>query len=338
MPNSRRLNRLTTDELLDLRLCDLQLRIRGSSVERRLRRLYHELEARDLRVKPHVWLSDEWFTPDKVTGFAIPFYMAHPRLYRLERSQMLEVEGGTQKDSLRIMRHEAGHAIDNAFLLHRRPRYRQLFGPFARPYPNWYRPEPNSRGYVLHLPAWYAQSHPAEDFAETFAIWLAPGSRWRKEYAGWPALRKLEYVDEVMRELAGRVPANLSPKKVDELSGIETTLREHYRNKREHYAFLWPPDYDRDLLRIFSDAKGRTSSSAVAFLRRHRRELCQEVAEGTGVHTYAIDQMLAQMINRCRELKLQVRLTRNRARQKLFVLLTVQTMNGIHTGYHRLAL
>jgi hypothetical protein len=237
------------------------------------------------------------------------------------------------------MRHEAGHVFDNAFRLHARPRYRELFGPFARPYPNWYKPEPNSRDHVLHLPAWYAQSHPAEDFAETFAVWLAPGSRWKRQYAGWPALRKLEYIDELMKTLAGRSPANRSRRRVDPLNRIEITLREHYRNKREHYAFLWPPDYDRDLLRIFSsEARDKSCPSAVGFLRRHRRELCHEVAEGTGVHNYAIDQMLAQMINRCRELRLRVSLTQQHAKQKLFVLLTVQTMNGIHTGYSRVAL
>jgi hypothetical protein len=284
-------------------------------------------------------LSEEWFTPDEVAGFAIPFYLAHPRLSRLERKQMLVVEGGTEKDCLRIMRHEAGHVIDNAFHLHARPRYRELFGPFARPYPNWYKPEPNSRNHVLHLPAWYAQSHPAEDFAETFAVWLAPGSRWKRQYAGWPALRKLEYIDELMKTLAGRSPANRSRRRVDPLNRIEITLREHYRNKREHYAFLWPPDYDRDLLRIFSsEARDKSCPSAVGFLRRHRRELCHEVAEGTGVHNSAIDQMLAQMINRCRELRLRVSLTQQHAKQKLFVLLTVQTMNGIHTGYSRVAL
>ena len=26
----------------------------------------------------------------------------------------------------------------------------------------------------MHLDPWYAQSHPDEDFAETFAVWLTP--------------------------------------------------------------------------------------------------------------------------------------------------------------------
>jgi hypothetical protein len=142
-----------------------------------------------------------------------------------------------------------------------------------------------------------------------------------------------------MKEIAGKAPPNKSRARVGELPLLKITLREHYRKKRRYYAFFWPPDYDRDLLRIFSlEPRHKSRPTAVSFLRHHRRELCQEVAEGTGVHRYAIDQMFAHMINRCRELKLHLGLTPLNARQKLLVLLTVQTMNGIHSGYHRIAL
>ena len=335
----RELNRLSDEQLLDMRFCDVPLRIEGTPLESRVATLYEELEARGLKLKPHTWLSEEWFTPDDVPGFAIPFYLAHPRLSRLERLQMLEVEGGTKSECLKIMRHEAGHAIDNAFGLHNQTRYQELFGSFTTPYPDWYKPEPNSRDYVLHLPAWYAQAHPAEDFAETFAVWIRPGSGWKKRYAGWPAIRKLEYVDQVMRELAGELPPDESRDRIEELPKIKKTLRDHYKRKREHYALRWPPDYDRALFRIFSSEPGRNfAPRAAEFLLRHRRTLCREVAEGTGVHQYAINQMLSHMISRCRELKLGLNLTMDHTWQKVLVTLTVQTMNGVHSGYHRLAL
>jgi hypothetical protein len=335
----KELGRMTDEQLLDMRLCDLPLSIEGTHLQQRVRQLYGELDERGLRFKPHIWLSQEFFTPDEVPGFAIPFYLAHPRLVRLERKQMFEVEGGTIRDCMRIMRHEAGHAIDNAFNLHGRHRYRELFGSFTRRYPDWYKPEPHSRNYVLHLPGWYAQAHPAEDFAETFAVWTRPGSRWRRRYRGWPALRKLEFVDRIMSELRGKRRVNKSRDRVDDLQAIQTTLREHYQRKREHYQIKWPPDYDRDLLRIFSSEPNHNSRpSAAGFLVRHRRTLCHEVAEGTGVHQYAIDQMLSQMINRCRELNLRLTIAREHTRQKVLISLTVQTMNGIHTGYHRIAL
>jgi hypothetical protein len=339
VPLVKDLNGMTDEQLLDLRLCELPLSIAGTPLEGRVARLYEELRARDLRFTPHVWLSAEWFSPDEVPGFAIPFYLAHPRLARLEYAQVFEVEGGTEQECLRIMRHETGHAIDNAFQLHGKRRYRELFGSFKRPYPDWYKPRPHSRDYVLHLPAWYAQSHPAEDFAETFAVWVAPRSRWRKQYMGWPALGKLRYVDELMTGLAGKSPTNRSRARTDELPGLAMTLREHYSNKKKHYAFQWPPNYDRELLRIFStEPRHKSSVSATSFLRRHRRELCREVSEGTGVHNYAVDQKLTHMSNRCRELGLRVGLTLEHTRQKVLVLLTVQTMNGIHSGYHRIAL
>jgi hypothetical protein len=330
---------MTDEQLLDLRICDLPLRLEGTYLERRVKRLYEELAARGLHFTPHVWLSEEWFTPDGIPGFAIPFYLAHPRLAKLERKQMLEVEGATEKECLRIMRHEAGHAIDNAFLLHKKPHYRTLFGSFTHPYPEWYKPEPASHNYVLHLPAWYAQAHPAEDFAETFAVWLAPKSQWRKRYQGWAALDKLEYVNQLMKEIIGQTPLNRSRKREADLPEIKITLREHYYRKRQHYAFNSPPDYDSDLLRIFSsEPRHKDCPSAVSFLRRHRRELRNEVAEGTGVHTYAIDQLLALMMNRCRELKLRVSLKPEHALQKVLVSLTSQTIRGIYTGYHRIAL
>lgn len=339
MSSARELNRMPDEQLLDMRICELPLSIEGTPLESRIALLYEELDERGISFKPHVWLSEEWFTPDGVSGFAIPFYLAHARLSKLERKQMLEVEGETKRDCLRIMRHEAGHAIDNAFHLHGRRRYRELFGSFTRPYPDWYKPEPSSRDYVQHLPAWYAQAHPAEDFAETFAVWIRPRSRWRRKYEGWPALRKLEYVDDVMRGLAGETPVNESRARIEELSDIEITLRDHYRKKREHYAFQGPADYDRALLRIFSSELSQTAAPrAAGFLIRHRRELCHAVAEGTGAHQYAIDQMLSHMINRCRELKLRVDVSQERTWQKVLVSLTVQTMNGIHSGYHRIAL
>src|SRR5687768_18218032 len=190
------------ERLLDLRLCDLDVKIAGSNLEDRIAQLYQELDGRGLRFHPHFWLSDEWFCPDDVPGIAIPFYLAHPRLAKLELAQMLEVEGGDPESCLRILRHEAGHAIDNAYDIRRRPTRRRLFGLPATPYPEYYTPKPYSKSFVHHLDHWYAQSHPDEDFAETFAVWLDPQSLWATRYSGWPAQRKLEYMDTLMREVS----------------------------------------------------------------------------------------------------------------------------------------
>lgn len=186
------------EKLLDLRMCQLGLSIEGSLLADRIADLQGELDARGLQLfKPHCWLSDEWFTPDGVPGVALAFYLAHPRLERLERAQMLEVEGGTPEWCMRILRHEAGHAIDNAYKLRQRRRRQQIFGPSYKAYPEYYDPRPYSKSFVLHLDSWYAQSHPDEDFAETFAVWLTPNLDWRERFGDWPALKKLEYMGQM---------------------------------------------------------------------------------------------------------------------------------------------
>src|SRR5947199_10707421 len=190
------------EKLLEVRMCDLGVTIEGTDLEPRIAQLHAELRACHLKFRPHFWLSDEWFTPDGVPGVAIPFYLAHPRLAKLELAQMLEVEGGETQACLKILRHEAGHAIDNAYQLRRLPTRRRLFGRPSTPYPEYYTPKPYSKSFVQHLDHWYAQSHPDEDFAETFAVWLDPVSGWALRYSGWPAQRKLEYMDRLMRELS----------------------------------------------------------------------------------------------------------------------------------------
>ena len=242
------------EKLMDLRMSQLGVTIEGSPLEARIGELQAELDARGLAFQPHFWLSAEWFSPDGVPGVAIPFYLAHPRLEKLERTQMLEVEGGTPEWCMKILRHEAGHAIDNAYKLRQRRRRQQVFGPSYMHYPEYYTPKPYSKSFVLHLDSWYAQSHPDEDFAESFAVWLNPQADWRNRYADWPALKKLEYMDALMRELAGKPALVRTRRKVEPLQNLRKTLRAHYERKRRHYGVEHPHFYDRDLRKLFSDA------------------------------------------------------------------------------------
>jgi hypothetical protein len=336
---SDRLFELTDDELLDLQFRQLDLRIEGSDLEPRIAQLHDELAARGLAFRPHYWLSDEWFTPDGIPGIAIPFYLAHPRLAKLELAQMLEVEGGEPEWCMRILRHEAGHAIDNAYALRRRRQRRQIFGNPSEEYPEFYTPKPYSKSYVLHLDAWYAQSHPDEDFAETFAVWLTPNADWAKRYHDWPALKKLEYMDRLMHSVAGRAPVVTTNQTLDALPRLRQTLRQHYRRKRRHYGVDYPAFYDRDLRRIFSDAPEHGANIAASqFIARIRRQVRQAVSEWTGIYQYTIDQVLEDMIERSRELKLRLARPEDETRQQFTILLTVQTMNYLHSGGHRVAL
>jgi hypothetical protein len=330
---------LPDDKLLEIRMCDLGVAIQGTDLEQRLAVVNGELDARGILFRPHYWLSDEWFTPDGVPGIAIPFYLAHPRLAKLELAQMLEVEGGEPDAFIKILRHEVGHAIDNAYQLRRRPTRRRLFGHPGTEYPEYYTPKPYSKSFVQHLDHWYAQSHPDEDFAETFAVWLDPQSMWATRYAGWPAQRKLEYLDRLMRGVAPTQARVKSKREVDPLPRLKKTLGEHYRKKREHYGLDHPDFYESDLRNLFSDASEYAKNpSAARFVNKIRKEVRATVASFTDSYQYTIDQLLAKVIDRCRELNLRLTESEEATKIDFMVFLTVQTMNYLHSGRHRVAL
>ena len=322
--------KLPDEQLLEWRLKDLKVTVESTWLEDCLHNLQEELAERDIRARPHAWISSEWFSPDNTPGIAFPFYLAHPRLIALEKKKIIDVEGGTWSECMAILRHEAGHVIQHSYQLQRRRRWQQLFGPSSQRYPRYYRPNPASRNFVQHLRLWYAQSHPDEDFAETFAVWLRPRSNWRTRYAGWPALEKLEYVDELMAEIAGVPPLLTRRERVDPLSQLTQTLAEHYAKKQALYAFETPKTYDRELSRLFSaDPRHRRSQAASAFIRRHRAGVRQMVARWTGEYQLTLDALLDDMIVRCRELNLRAVGSERKLVMEFTVLLTAKTVQAL---------
>lgn len=321
---------LSDEKLLDVPLKALKLRIEGTWLEDCITELNAELEHHGL-VRAHAWLSDEWFSPPETPGIALPFFLAHPRLMRLERKMMLEVEGGTQRDCLRLLRHEAGHVVQHAYDLHRRKRWQTLFGSTAKPYPEHYKADPTSKRYVQYLRRWYAQCHPDEDFAETFAVWLTPRSNWRKRYAGWPALAKLEYVDELMTEIAGQKPHPYKRTQRDPLGKLKGTLRAHYDAKRDRYALDTPTVFDRDLRRIFSDdTRNGSAPHASTLIRRNRTQIINAVARWTGEYPIALDHALDDMVTRCRALKLRAPGSERKVRLDITAMLSSK---AVHSHY-----
>src|SRR5712675_2650171 len=270
--------RLSDDQLLSLRFCDLHLTIEGTDLELAIERLYRELATRGIRFRPHCWLAEEWFSPDGVPGIAIPFYLAHRRLMSLERRFMREVEGGNRNWLMRILRHEAGHAIDSAYRLRRRRHWRDVFGPASLPYPDTYRPRPGSRRFVQHLGAWYAQAHPTEDFAETFAVWLKPNSPWRREYVGWPAYAKLQYMDALANDIGRSRPAVLDRGTVENVRHETRTLRDHYERRLTRAPPPRRSGADELLLKVFTAApRARDRPKASSVLRELRNPLRQRI-------------------------------------------------------------
>jgi hypothetical protein len=327
---------LPEEKLLKLRLKDLKVTVEGTWLEECLRELHRDLRRRRLRIRPHAWLSDEWFSPDNTPGIAMPFYLAHPRLMRLERKKIIDVEGGTPQECLRILRHEAGHAMQHSYQLQRRRRWRELFGRSSTRYPSYYRPDQASKNYVQHLRLWYAQSHPDEDFAETFAVWLTPRSNWSKRYAGWPALKKLRYVDELMAEIAAKKPVLTRRLRVDPLDRFSITLAEYYKKKQARYAVDSRKTDDKDLRRIFSDEPSRRRSRAAApFIRENRAKIRQMVSRRTGEHPLTLEAALDDMILRCHELKLCAVGSTRELRSKLATLLTAKVAHSLYSPPRR---
>lgn len=299
--------RLPRSDLLKMRFCELPVSLDGTAVERNAHLVWRELQCRDIDVQPSVWLDEEWFNPDGLVGFAIPFYLAHPRLIRLERELMLEAEGVASGECLRILRHETGHAVDEAFQLFRTADYRKVFGSAKLNYPTSYVVSLRSREHVLHLNAWYAQAHPVEDFAETFAVWLRPKQIWRRQYRDWPALHKLEAMDRWMSERKNMRPLIPCDLRVEDISSNQRTLGEHYEEKRSFYGVGSSVRYDRALKRIFppQTSGGSSHKTAVSFLRVIRTPLRKAISRPLGVPAYAVDQILRQLIHRARALDLR---------------------------------
>jgi len=292
---------------MQLRFRQLHLKVEDSLVWPEVQQLYAELEGRGIRFRPHVWFSEEWFSPDGVPGIAIPFYLAHPRLKQIERRFMGEVEGGSREWLRRILRHEAGHALDTAYGLRRRAGWRQVFGRASEAYPSGYSPRPSSRRHVLHLGHWYAQSHPTEDFAETFAVWLQPRARWRREYANWPALAKLEYVDRLMTEIDGSPPRHRSRAQVEPISLNERTLGQHYRRKANRYS-QFDRRYDGWLKRTFAAPEARPAGvPAARFIREIEPQLRRLLVRRARLHPYMVDHVIELVVRRVRQLGLRLR-------------------------------
>jgi hypothetical protein len=304
---SYRWERLDDAALLRLRFSDLGLRMHGSPAHTESLHLGEQLARRGIRFKPHVWFSTDWFSPDGVPGIAVPFFLGHPRLLRLERRMMGEAEGGHRRWRLRILRHELGHAVDTAFALRRRRDWQQVFGKASARYSRDYLARPGSKDHVLHLEHWYAQSHPTEDFAETFAVWLQPKARWRREYGGWPALAKLEFVERLMAELAHRAPANRDRSFVAPLSDNSRTLGEHYR-RRAYSDDGRGQRYDAWLTSVF-EPRGTSARglSAERWLIEVKSQLTRELLRRAGVHPYLVFQVLRAVRRRARGLDLVLR-------------------------------
>lgn len=289
--------KLSDDDLLHLRIGDLPVRLKGTEIEPRIRKLYRELDSRGIRLRPACFLSDEWLSPADEAAIGIPFFLAHPRLKALERRMMFEVEGGSPAWCMKLLRHEAGHALDHAYRLSSRDDWRATFGsPRTRYQPYTYEIDRTSRDFVRNVPDHYAQAHPVEDFAETFAVWLNPASDWRTRYTGWPALRKLRFVDRLMREVRRSTPPRRTPVLAPQARAMGSTLKSYYARKLRLYPLGGRVAAEHAMKRIFrvsraSEPDGRASE----FIRAHKRTLVDAIVAWSGERRSQVARVVAAL-------------------------------------------
>jgi len=272
------------DELLNMRICDLPLKIEDTWLSECIDQLYSELQEKGIVFRPACYLADEWLTPEKETCIGIPFYLAHPTLIRLEKKIMIDAEGETKQWCMKLLRHEAGHAICYAYRFYKRKRWQKIFGPSTLAYNDTYKYRPYSKNYVRHLDGYYAQYHPDEDFVETFAVWLTPGLNWQEQYKGWRAFKKLQYVDRLMAEIKGKEPPVKSKQKFWQASKLRMTLRNYYKKKRHFWAEEFPDFHDPFLQKNFVayNENNKKLPQAADVIRKHRRSILNSVSRYSG--------------------------------------------------------
>lgn len=241
------------------------------------------------KVKPSFYLSTEWGVAFGTVAIAMPFYLARPELTELHGEEVGHIEGFDGADILRYLRHEMGHVVNYAYKLYDDEAWVKLFGSITQPYREDYRPQPFSRRFVRHLPGWYAQKHPDEDWAETFAVWMTPGRDWRADYAQLPtALAKLDYCDRTMRAIAAREPLVTDADHDEDVTGIRVSLKEFYSAIAQE-AGPGTAGLDGDLRAIFDDlgaapVQGTAAETRPAgvLIRRLERQLMADVFRWTG--------------------------------------------------------
>jgi hypothetical protein len=320
-------------EILSKPIREMGLKLEGSPIERFVQQFYRELDRKGLKkFRPQCYLSDEWGCPSEEPVIGIPFYLADPKLQRLER-EMNDLEDSRQ--IMMYMRHEAGHAFNYAYQLFKTPEWRELFGPFRRPYRDFYRPVAFSRQYVRHMEGWYAQKHPDEDFAETFAVWMTPRAQWRKRYKGWGAMKKLLYMERIGKKFSNVEPLVAHGTADITVEQMYVTVADFYDKAAEQQLSPGDLTLDSDMMDIFNASRRRKKGvrPAIEFLRENRKTITDKVTYWTGVQRPLLKKLIEAIEARVVELKLNVDISTER--QHLTELVTYTTalaMNYISRG------
>jgi len=324
------------EKLLQKKINELGLKLEGTRLEKLVERLHQELEAAGIKFKPKVYLSDEWGCPEGVPIIGIPFYLADENLSRIEDEIMEGIEAESDEEILSYLRHEAGHAFNYAYKLYETEEWHEIFGPYSRPYREDYQPNPFSRNFVRHIPGWYAQKHPDEDFAETFAVWLTPDSNWQEFYKDWGCYKKLLYVDKIIKKLGQTDPLVTADNYDITCEELTCSIVDYYKMHKPE-AIEVPAYFDGDLRDIFETrvptGKEGEWQPADKFLAKHRRAVVRNIAYWTGLNDVVVRSLIDHFIDRCRLLKLWVKPEKsNGVLMEIMVYATTLCMNKLYKG------
>jgi len=325
--------------LLNTRVCDLVLNLEETLLYRCIQKLYAELERKRVAYRPKYYFTcggDEWGCPNMVPIIGIPFHLADNRLTRIERE--MGYTSYDRNDLMALLRHETGHAINYGYRLYETSDWQSVFGDFTKSYPENFRFKfnPYSRNFVKSQgePKYYAQAHPDEDFAETFAVWLTPRSKWRSVYKNWPSINKLNYIDNVMEQIRDRKPQVVNGRLDSPFHEKTYSLIEYYGEDINEFKDNALGIYDEELKLIFPlSANGKKRASAKELIRKNRRFLITTISNWTGAKEKVVAPVILKFIQRCRELGLVLSPEDEAYRlASVAALGTTVVMNYLHTG------
>lgn len=322
---------LSRSELLRTPLCLLDLNLRKGLMGDCISQVKKELRERGLKIRLNFWISDEWFCPDGITGVAIPFYLLDERLIALETEYFGKAEGDKREYCLKLLRHEIGHAIDNAYNLRFHEDRQVIFGPSSLPYPKDYTRKPYSKSFVRNLDEHYAQAHPEEDWAETFATWLNPKSNWKNHYRDWPAIKKLNFMDKKMRSLIGVTPI-VNNETLDEIDTLSLTIRTYLNRKIKNQNKYKAPLFGRNLNRIFETG---SKVPAKTFLISKEKELTRLVARETKQYHYVVKDILKELKAECSSRNLTLKKSKKVTEKDILKLLSSSTKAYLSQGKNK---
>jgi hypothetical protein len=276
------------------------------------------------QLEPHFYLSTGYGTVAGTSSIALGFYDCNETLRQLN----LELRGFqyTRREIVDLIRHELGHAFAYAYKLYSRKDFRKVFnvkGNYFLTYPMTdryiQRVNPYSRDFVNPSGDHYAQKHPDEDFAETFTVWIQPRSNWEREYRNYPgALRKLRFVDGLIRELRNEPPLiKQSPYLFEPLEEFRITVAQFFKLRSiRAYRHQATGYIDPDLREQFwspppvlanGNRRERHFVQAVGFIRRHKRYIGSHVGRWARVDARVVQDFLDKCVYRAGALDLWVR-------------------------------